>query len=149
MNLRKTIRLIGDQAIHGLSLLEYETGEERQWVGVVEDIEISIFGDTEDPQQERINTAQKVIPFLEKIDILGRIDANNYFSRGTEPLDEWTLLTVYFGFTGIEPFDEFTLHFCRGIWDWSTPYYVHYRLNSTHPALSTLIRFSGGLGYHN
>jgi hypothetical protein len=142
VNLRKTIHLTGDQEIPGIPFLEYEPESLKHWVGVLKDIEICFYGNIEAPQSERITVAQRVIPVLEALEIRARLDLDNQFNHGTGPLDEWTLLSVYFEFLGIEPLEEFSLHFGRGIWDWSTPYFAQYRLNSEDPVKSKLVGFS-------
>lgn len=142
MNVGKTIHLTGDQEIPGIPLLEYDLESLNHWIGVLKDIEICFYGNVEGPQLERIRIAQRVLPVLEAIETRARQDLDNQFNHGTGPLDEWTLLSVYFGFLGIEAVDEFSFHFGEGIWDWSTPYFAQYRLNGEDPAQSQLTGFS-------
>ncbi len=110
------------------------------WVGVWQGIELSIYGDSEKPQLERLPIAQQVIQSLASIQVHAQTALNHWFNL--DPLDDlnvWTLLTIYFGVDGKEPVNEFKLHFGLGIWDWSTEYYVLYRLDSDNPEQSTLI----------
>lgn len=144
MSSSKTIHLTGDHAIPGVLFLKYDLRYRHHWIGSLGDIEIAFNGDEESLQFERITPAQKIIPVLSDMELRARTDVHEHFTRGDDPNDpfnEWTLLTVYFGFDGTEPDDVFSLHFGLGIWDWSTPYYAQYRLNSEHPLQSTLLGF--------
>jgi hypothetical protein len=141
VNQYKAIHLTDDQAIPGISILKYGPEDQPHWIGVVQDIAIAFYGNAEGPQIERIAIAQKIIPVLDEMEICARIDVGNYFTPPRDPAEQWTLLTVYFGFVGTEPFDEFSLHFAWGIWDWNFPYYARYRLNTEYPLQSTLVGF--------
>jgi len=136
----KTIDLTGEHKIPGITCLYYDLDHPSHWMSLLKDIEIYFYGNEEGPQWERIAIAQSVIPFLEKLEIRAQIDLENHISNGTGPLEDWDLITVYFGFVGTEPFNEFSLHFYY--LENNGPYYAQYRLNSNDPAQSILVGWS-------
>jgi len=123
--------------------LEYSSDNPHYWIDSWQGIELCLYGNSDGPQLERLPIAEKVIQSLESFDSIetrAENDLNRWFNLDPlHDLNEWTLLTIYFGVDGEEPVNEIKLRFALGIWDFSTAYYALYRVNEEHPEKSTLI----------
>jgi hypothetical protein len=164
-----TISLNDARADRRVPRLEYDP-ETHYWTTVVWSvemggIEICIHGTSAGPDLERFLMVEPVLRALELLASLAQHDLNVSFSSKTPPLggwpldnplaiqfreefekgfdpeDTWEFFSVYFGFVGNEPLDEFSVHFGLGI-DWGASYYAQYRLDSETPNQSMFLGWS-------